>query len=318
MTSREPPPVIWLNSFVAVVEQGTFTAAAQALNRAQPRVSAHVASLERHLGAKLLIRGTRRVELTAAGSALLPHARAVLRELRAGADAVGALTSTLQGRLALGSYPGAMAVLIAPLVRQFQARYPGVTVDLHEAEPALLEDLVAAGDIDLAIRTADVPQRHHNVPSTLLFHERIQLIVRRDHRLSGLAGAEPTALSAEPVIVSGNPPTGWTDYRDRLDRLGIEPLRLITVSQPTTVVALVREGLGVGLLGALAAKVTVGGDIRAVDLPMPLWRREIRAYRRSDAKPTPAVTAFTELMAADAPALTLGCAIWPESAEDQR
>lgn len=315
---HDPPPLVWLLSFVTVVEHGTFTAAAQALHRAQPRVSSHIAALERQLGAALLIRGARRVELTAAGSAFLPHARAVLRELRGGADAVSALTSTVQGRIAIGGYPGVMAVVIAPVVRRFTDLYPGVSVELREADPAILEGLVATGEIDLAVRTIDVPQRHHNVPSTPLFAERIQLIVRPDDPLARSGAADPTALGGRVVVVSGDPLGGWSDYRERLDRIGVEPRQVITVAEPTTVVALVREGLGIGLLGALAAKVTVSGETTAVDLPEPLWLRQISGYRLVDSSPTPALSRFLELLAAEGPSLTAGRAVWADRPADHR
>lgn len=143
-------------------------------------------------------------------------------------------------------------MVVAPIVARYRSRFPGVAVELHEADPPALESMVANGDIDLAVRTADVPQRHHNGPSTPLFDEPIRLIVRREHRRSRSTtdGADPTILQNETVIVSGDPGKGWSDYRDRLDRIGVEPYKIITAVQPTTVVALVREGLGIGLLGA--------------------------------------------------------------------
>jgi DNA-binding transcriptional LysR family regulator len=312
---REPPQLVWLASFVAVVDSGTFTAAAQSLSRAQPRVSAHIAALERHLGASLLVRGPRQVELTAAGSAYLPHARAVLRELRGGSDVVAALASTIQGRIAIGAYPGAMALVIAPLVRRFTDLYPGVVVDLEEADPTGLEAEVAAGEIDVAVRTDDVPRRHHNVPSTPLFAERIQLIVRPDDPLARSAGVDLTALGERIVIVSGDRLGGWSDYRERLDRIGVEPQQLITVAEPTTVNALVREGIGVGLLGALAAKVTTGQETTAIDLPPPLWLRQISVYRLTDQGPNQPLQAFLELLATEGPSLTAGRAVWPAAEE---
>lgn len=311
MADKTPPPV-WLASFVAVVDHGTFTAAANALNRAQPRVSSHVASLERELGVPLLERHSTGVRLTQAGSVFLPHARSVLRQLRNGVDAVATLTDTLHGRIRIGSYPGAMAVILAPLVQRYQSMYPGVVVELREGEPGPLEDAVAAQEIDLALWTSDVPQRHHDVPSRPLFHEKIVLIVQHDHPLARSSEADPTRLGHETFIVSSDPSVGWSDYRDRLDRVGVDPVRMITVVQPTTVVALVREGLGVGLLGALAAKVTVHREETvAVALPSPLWQREIRLYRSIDAVDTPALDAFVELLTHEGPTLATGRTLWP-------
>lgn len=311
MSTREPPPSVWLASFVAVVDHGTFTAAAQALVRSQPRVSAHVAALERYLGVEVFHRRSSGVQLTSAGTTLLPYARSALRELRNGLDAVGAMADTLQGRVRFGSYPGAMAVLAAPLVQRFRSAYPGVAIELDEADPAPLEDAVADRRIDLALRTVDVPQRHHDVPSEPMFSEKIMLVVRHDHRFARRS-RDLAELSRETVIVSGDREAGWSDYRERLDRLGIEPRAVITVIQPTTVVALVREGLGVGLLGALAARITVDGDeLRSIALPSPLWLREIRLYRQADAGNRPELDAFVDLLRRDGPALTGGCAIWP-------
>lgn len=311
MTELEPPQLAWLASFLGVVDHGTFTAAARALARSQPRVSAHVAALERDLGAPLLERTSGGVRLTAAGETFLPHARTVMRELRNGAEAVGSVTTALQGRVRIGSYPGAMAVIIAPLVKRFATAHAGVSLELREADPAVLEEAVANREIDIALRTADVPQRHHRVPSTPLFHEKVVLVARQDHPLARDELPEPRSLSRETVIVSGDPESGWADYRDRLDRVGVEPQNLLTVVQPTTLVALVREGLGVGLLGALAARVTVTAEVRTRELPSPLWLREIRVYRLAGTPPNPAVDAFLELLARDAPALTLGTTVWP-------
>lgn len=312
MIERDAVQFSWVASFVAVVEHGGFTAAARTLARSQPRVSAHVAALEKALGARLVERTSRGVQLTAAGNTFLPHAKGTLAQLRDGGDAVSALAPRLQGRVRIGSYPGAAAVLIAPLMQQFRTMHPGVALDLREADPAFLEDLVADGRIDFAIRTADVPQRHHDVPSRPLFQEKIVLVAPRDHALSGQDPTDLRSLAAEVVVVSGDPLTGWTDYQDRLDHIGVEPRQVITVAQPTTVVALVRAGIGVGLLGALAARVTTGdsGDLSTQTLPTPPWQREIRLYERSGGTRTPAVNAFLDLLAREAPHLTAGLSDW--------
>ena len=74
----------WLETFVAVVDSGGFSAAAAAVHRSQSRVSAHVAALEQALGVTLFDRRHRPVGLTDAGEAYLPHAREVLAALDRG------------------------------------------------------------------------------------------------------------------------------------------------------------------------------------------------------------------------------------------
>lgn len=310
--SRFEPSVSWIASFVAVVDQGTFTAAADATNRSQPRISSHVASLETSLGVELLIRRSRRVQLTTAGIRFLPHARSALKAVRQGGDAVETHAESMQGLIRVGSYPGAMAVILAPVTHRYQTMHPGVSVELKEGHPELLEDAVAAQEIDAAIRTADVPQRRHDVPSVPLFQERIMLVTRRDHPLAQRP-ADPSKLGNDPIIVTGHPPTGWADYQERLNRIGIEPPQIKPVTEPTTVVALVREGLGVGLLGALAAKVTVHNqEVVATALPTPLWLRNIHVYYPARTNPSKPLTEFFDLLKQDGPGLTPGQATWPD------
>lgn len=311
MIERDAVQLSWVASFVAVVEHGGFTAAARALARSQPRVSAHVAALEKALGAALLDRTSKGVRLTAAGTEFLPHAKSTLGRLRDGVDAVSAVATRLQGRVRVGSYPGAAAVLIAPLMRQFRSVHGGVALDLSEAEPMALEDLVADGSVDFAIRTADVPQRHHDVPSRPLFQEKIVLVTPAGHRMAAATGGDLRALTEETVVVTGDPLTGWTDYRERLDSLGVEPRQVITVAQPTTLAALVRAGIGVGLLGALAASITCStDDLATIELPAPVWLRGIRLYERARQVDPPALEAFLDLLLREAPRLTAGLAVW--------
>ena len=311
MSERLDLRLSWLATFVAVVDHGSFTAAGRALGRSQPRVSAHVAGLEQALGDTLLIRTSKELTLTAAGARFLPKARAALAEIQSGVDEVRTLGTKLRGRVTVGGYPGLSAVLLAPLMQQFRRLHPGVTVVLREGDPLQLEEALAHGEVDIALRTSDVPQVHHNVPSTHLFLEKIVLVVPARHPLATASPLDLGLLADETVMVTGDPYGGWADYRDRLDRIGADPVEIMVISQPTTISALVAAGLGVAILGAFAAQVAVFGDdvvIRA--LPGPLWQREIRLYRRAGRVATPTVDAFLDLLHQAAPALTARTAVW--------
>src|SRR5215213_6125008 len=91
-----------LQYLVAVAEEASFTRAAARVRVAQPAISQQVAQLERELGERLFDRSDRKVRLTAAGEAFLPHARAALGATVAGRDAVRSLTGLLAGRLVVG------------------------------------------------------------------------------------------------------------------------------------------------------------------------------------------------------------------------
>lgn len=275
MKSPDDVAISWLTSFLAVVDNGTFTAAAVATHRSQPRVSAHVAALERMIGTRLLERDTRQASLTEAGERLLPHARAAVSEVCAGIDSVGTLAGELQGTVRVGSFAGPSGILLAPLIKRFREVHPQVTVDLREGGPRWLEDAAATFAVDLALRTADVPT-HHDLRSAHLLNERIVLAVPSGYPVPDLSERLP--LENQPLVVTGAPTEGWSDFTDRLSAEAITPETMTTVAHPTTVISLVRAGLGIGLLGEMGAAVSALGDIDLHPMPEPIWTRDIRVY----------------------------------------
>lgn len=277
MTEPDDLPMAWIRSFLAVVDSGTFTAAAVATHRSQPRVSAHVAGVERVLGCRLLSRGARQVSLTEAGSQFLPHARAAIAEIRSAIERVDPLAGDLHGSIAIGSFAGPSGVLLAPLIKRFRQQHPGVGIELREGGPRWLEDAAASFALDLSVRTADVPTRH-NLMCQHLTNERIVLATPNGPDSTAPSDSQLPRLNGQPLIVTGAPAEDWMDFTDRLSAAGIMPESVINVAHPTTVIALVRAGLGLGLLGEMGASISTFPDVSTTVLPEPLWTRSICAY----------------------------------------
>ena len=137
---------------LAVVDHGTFTAAAEACFVAQPSLSHAIRTLERELGVELFARIGRRTVLTAAGEAFVPPAREALRALdtlRADVDAVGGVVA---GHLDLVALPTLAVEPVTPLVGAFRVQHPGVTIRLaHPEGTDELVELVRSGDSELGI-----------------------------------------------------------------------------------------------------------------------------------------------------------------------
>jgi DNA-binding transcriptional LysR family regulator len=141
-----------LATFVQVVENGGFSAAARRLNMSPTMASEHIQALEDQLGARLLQRTTRRISLTEAGQAYYENAARILSELEEADRRVGALQSTPRGRLRL--HVGTHIIrFVAPVLTEYMTRYPELSVELTMGERMV--DLVEEG-FDLAIR-ATVP-----------------------------------------------------------------------------------------------------------------------------------------------------------------
>ncbi len=148
-----------LTYFLAVVDHGGFTAAADEVDVSQPALSLAVKELERELGVRLFDRVGRRVQVTAAGRALVGPARQALRDVETGRAAVAAVAGVRAGSLALASLPTLAADPLAELVGRYRRRYPGVTVDLAAPEDSSdLVSMVRDGRCEVGItETTDVP-----------------------------------------------------------------------------------------------------------------------------------------------------------------
>jgi DNA-binding transcriptional LysR family regulator len=148
-----PDALEGLATFVAVVEQGGFAAAARSLGTTTSAVSKQVNRLEARLKTRLLQRTTRRLSLTEAGEALLSHARRALAEAAAGHEAVIQLGAEPRGLLRVTT-PMSFGILhIAPAIAPFLAAYPEVRVEMVLEDR--LQDLIAGG-FDLAIRIGEL------------------------------------------------------------------------------------------------------------------------------------------------------------------
>jgi len=137
--------------FVAVVEGGSLSAAAAALDLSRPVVTRCVAELESWAGARLLHRSTRRLGLTAAGEAMLPACRQMVELAEGMRASVAAPDAALSGQIRLTASHSLGQTQLAPAVAAFVGRHPGVSVDLMMADRTV--NLVEER-IDLAIRIA--------------------------------------------------------------------------------------------------------------------------------------------------------------------
>jgi DNA-binding transcriptional LysR family regulator len=140
--------------FIAVVDNGGFSAAARSLGVSKSAVSKRVNQLESHLGVRLLHRTTRKLSLTEAGERYFEHAAQALRAADKAEDAVTELQGEPQGKLKISSPMSFGRLHVAPLIPKFLQRYPKLQIDLVMDDKNI--DLVAAG-IDVAIRAGGMP-----------------------------------------------------------------------------------------------------------------------------------------------------------------
>lgn len=249
----------WLETFMAVVDQGGFSAAAGALHRSQSRISAHVALLEQALGAQLFDRRHRPVVMTDAGEAYLPHARKVLASLDAGMAEIESVLGVTRGHVVLGSYPSASAAFLPELMQRFHSAHPDVRVDLAEQPVVELAELLNSGHLHLALSPLSPARHTASLACRALWREPLVAVFPQGHALAEVGDpVQLEALAEFPLITIGGHHV-QEEQRDTISAFGgleRQPRIAWQTYQPQTLANFVRAGLGVGLTYALAMQVS--------------------------------------------------------------
>lgn len=143
-----------MTTFTKVVESGSFSAAARSLQMSASMVTAHVQALETRLGVRLLNRNTRRISLTEIGQAYFERCVQILADLDEAERGAQAMQAVPTGTLRLNASM-AMLTLLAPVIAEFTALYPDVSIDMCRTDK--LPDMVEEG-FDLAVRSMALPE----------------------------------------------------------------------------------------------------------------------------------------------------------------
>lgn len=288
-----------LEYFVAVAEEGSFTRAAHRLQTVQSAVSAGVRTLEREVHATLFVRTTRRVELSDAGRALLPEARAAIESVDRVHDVVAAAESGLRGRLRLGVFANSDMVDAPLFAGRFHELYPGVALSVV-ASPAGstgLADDVRAGRLDVAITGLPLADLAGLRTHELLTDEFVA-VVPESHELARRAVLGLDDLVAEP-FVDGPPGFGNRVVLEReLAARGLR--RTVVVESPDMglVPRFVAAGLGVAAVPAFVLHPAPGAVTRPLDPALSFSVRSVSRPRAT--RPVEAALALLHRLTADA------------------
>jgi DNA-binding transcriptional LysR family regulator len=238
-----------LEYFVAVAEARNFTRAAEQLHVVQSGVSAAVKALEADLGSPLFERTSKRVDLTDAGTALLPEARATLEAARAARDAVDRVRGGLRGTLRIGTMTSIGLIDLPALLGRFHRRHPEVTIRLAvnpSGSRGLVEGL-SAGALDLALVSLPGPTPP-GVRLSPLASAPLVLVVPADHPLAGRTTVTVDELGSEPFV---DFPVGYGN-RAVVDRAfaaaSVSRHVVLEVTDVATGADFVRHGLGIAIL----------------------------------------------------------------------
>jgi DNA-binding transcriptional LysR family regulator len=284
-----------LRTFVTVVEVGSFSEAARALGISQPAVTMQIQGLESSIGATLLDRRYRRIDLTEAGRALLPYARHVLAQLDEARDEIAALSGSVTGRLTISASTTPGVYVIPRLLGAFIAAHPevGVTIEVHDT--AAVVEAVESGRAQFGMTGATV--RGARIAFEELGTDELILICAPDSPLATRTGVALAELADESWVMreSGSGTRQVTE--SLLADHGLDPQELrvaVELGTGEAIVSAVEGGLGISILSRhVAGKALELGTVVSVDaMGLPATRPFFSVMPKGT--PTRAAQAFLE------------------------
>lgn len=199
-----------LRYFIAVAEELHFGRAAGRLYIAQQSLSAQIRELETEIGARLLDRTTRKVELTPAGEIILAAARKALSTLDQAVEDARSAAQGVTGTLKVGFIFAAALELTRPILGEFRTRFPSVTVELREYDFTDTTAGLVDGWADVAI--VRPPLSADGIAYETLFIEPRVVLVAQDHPLAARATVSVEDVLPLPIAIGRTADTAWLDF----------------------------------------------------------------------------------------------------------
>jgi DNA-binding transcriptional LysR family regulator len=257
---------IHLQTFLAVVEAGNYSAAAERLHMSQPAVSQHIRALERYLdNVRLFRRVGQQMALTHAGEELVEVAREMLALSARAEENIRVLRGQISGRVVVGCTPSSGEQLLSSLLANFRTRFPAIAVIVTIAPIETLLEWLATQQAQILL--IEEQQRRRGWESQLLGVERLALLAPRGHALLQQEQVPPGMLRALPLVLPLRGSPLRRIIEDGLRRRGIGAAD-ITVALETEgmglMVQAVRDGLGLAFVPQL--RLPRGRDTGVIDL----------------------------------------------------
>jgi len=267
-----------LEAFVYVVENCSFSRAAELLHLTQPTISSHVSALERKLNIKLIVRTTKETYPSDAGKLLYKYAKEILQVRENAAIALRNFSQEMKGTISIAASTVPSQYYLPHLLQDFRARYPDITFNIQMEDSPKVVELVATRSVEIGFCGTMVAS-----------HKCVyQAFAGKPFPIEQLK--EETFISREKG--SGTYQAG----KELLNELGIDIAQLRTaveIRSTESVKQMVSEGLGVGLIAQSAAQDYVQfGKLLAFPFPDSRFRRQLYIVKHKNSILSPIAQVF--------------------------
>lgn len=281
-----------IQAFLAVARTGSFTKAATELHLSPSALTVQVQQLEEWLGVPLLDRSPRHVNLTAAGLEARAPMEKLLLDLENIVSGSRDLAALRRGVVTIAALPSICSGVLPPALGLFRERFARIEVRLHDLVAHRIHAQVRSGEVDFGIGVR--ARLSHGLDFQPVLNDRLCAFVPLGHPLASLCSVTLAQLAEQPIILTGRD----SSVREQLDAL-FDEMRLtlqggMEANYMSTVLALVRQGLGITILPESATDSLEG--LQRISIEHPGVGREIGLISRSGQGLSPAAQRCFELL----------------------
>lgn len=240
------------------------SATAESLFTSQPGISKQIRMLEDELGVQIFHRsGKHLTEITPAGQEIIGISGEILDRIANIRQIAGEYKDQHHGNLSIATTHTQARYVLPAVIRQFIARYPDVSLHMHQGTPVQISELASKGAVDFAIAT-EALELFDNLVMMPCYRWNRSVIVRHDHPL---AKAELTleALAELPIVTYVFGFTGRSQLDEAFNAKGYKPRVVFTATDADVIKTYVRLGLGVGIVASMAHDPELDSDLKALD-----------------------------------------------------
>ena len=245
-----------LQAFQAVVEVKSFTEAAERLSITQSGISHAIRSLEEEFGLPLFMRDKNGVALTQAGQLVVEHVREILGRSERIRQEMSALSGLRVGKVRVGSFQSVAIRILPSLVGGFHRLYPGLDMTIFEGTDTEVQEWLLSGTVDIGFVVAPCTE----LESVPVLDDEIRVVLPEKHPLGKRQTLSWEELGEEPLVVSKCSYEAIIASMTPRETSGESTVR-VEARNIQTVIAMVREGVGIALVPSLAIPEECSGVV---------------------------------------------------------
>ena len=252
-----------LAAFLAIIDTGSFSGAAEKLFLTQPAVSKRIAALEEQLGTSVFDRSGRQVTLNEAGKVLLPRARQMLDIVKDTRQEIINLNHDIKGPLSIATSHHIGLRRLPDILKTFTKRYPEVKLDIRFVDSEASYDMLHRGEIELGVITLS-PVNQPNLLSEKLWHDPLVFMAANEHPLVRLKNVTAKQLSRYQAVLPGKNTFTYQIVQNLFDQ---ESLQLQT-AMSTNYLETLRMLASIGLAWCILPLTMLEDDLKVLNVKL--------------------------------------------------